>query len=120
MASKTKSDKSNRKAWHESASQAVIESIRKGQLPTLGFLVLAAILLWRTPNEFLPKLWDHLLSWDSVPSILSYSANLILILLWRWHACTVRNIHEPEIKRLSNERTRLQSRVVEVHSSEET
>lgn len=82
----------------------LIESIYKGQLPLAGLIVIFIILFWKYPSEELPALL-HISKFNS---ILGWLMAIFISFTAVYITKRQRRIHSKEIKRISEEKKKLQ------------
>lgn len=107
-------------AVSEAVSKVLVASMSHGQFP-LGLLGLIALyLIFRLPIEDVSKLVFTLYN-DFFANVFGYLLSLILLIACYLHSSWQRQICDLEVKRVSNEKTKLQERDLgdNLESSEE-
>lgn len=107
--SKTIIHKSNGWAMLENV---LVRSIDKGQLPIAGVILIIVILVMRMPEERAYQLVVKILELASNWSITGWILGFIGIFGWIYSTKRLRRLHTYEIRRLSDERTKLQEELI--------
>jgi hypothetical protein len=107
----------NRKTVHESnfwgmVENVLIHSMNKGQLPLAGPILLIMFIILRLPEERVYDLVKQLFSLATVYKVGGWIFFVISIFGWIISAKSMRRSHTLEIRRLSNERTKLQEKLL--------
>lgn len=98
----------------------IVESIKKGQaLPVMVCLVLL-LMIWKTPAEYVPKLWERIFEGQGVYLTTSVLLNILLLLGWGTHARRQRRLAAKEFERMAEERNKMQAERIEIQSSKRT
>ncbi len=107
--------------WAHMLRDVIIESMRKGQLPLLAFAGIAALILYKTPPDYYPSLWQKVFELKGSIMSGSIALNIILTLGWYFHAKGMRRKFRDETARLIVERNDLQKSVgVPIKSSKKS
>jgi|ERR1035438_6958645 hypothetical protein len=109
MAKAAKPVKRKFSAW-QTVRDVLVESMRRGQLPLLSFACVIALILWKTPTDYFPTLWEKV--FEIKGSIMSVSVvlNLVLVFGWYFNAKSLRRRFKDENLRLIDERNVLQEK----------
>lgn len=107
----------NRKIVHESnfwgmVENVLIQSINKGQLPLAGLILIIMFIILRLPEEKVYDLVKQLFNLATVYKVGGWIFFGISIFGWIFSAKSMRRRHTLEIRRLSNERTKLQEKLL--------
>jgi len=94
--------------WAHMFRDVLIESMRKGQLPLLAFAAIFGLILWKTPSDYYPTLWQKVFELKGSIMSGSLALNLILTLGWFFNARSLRKKFRDENARLIEERNELQ------------
>jgi hypothetical protein len=90
----------------------LVQSINKGQLPVAGLILTIMLIIFKLPEERVYDLVVQLFSIASVYKLGGWILFGISIFGWVYSAKSMRRHHNLEIRRLSNERTKLQEKLL--------
>jgi len=90
----------------------LVQSINKGQLPVAGLILTIMLIIFKLPEERVYDLVVQLFSIASVYKLGGWILFGISIFGWVYSAKSMRRHHTLEIRRLSNERTKLQEKLL--------
>jgi len=99
----------------------LITAMSKGQLPLAIFGLILIIICVRMPSDDLSKLVFKILEWATLSRLLGYIIAILALVGWFIHARVQRRIISREIDRISDERNKLQKKLIgsKIISSEE-
>lgn len=89
----------------------LIESMRRGQLPLLAFASILVLVLWKTPNDYYPQLWERAFELRGSIMCASVMLNVFLTFGWYLNAKSLRRRFKDENARIVAERNALQLRL---------
>lgn len=89
-----------------------MRAIDKGQLPILAIVAIILMIIYKMPGEDISKLMFEVASIAHAGVILSYVANVVLIVICVWSCKNLRRVSSAEVKRIGNERTKLQKKLL--------
>lgn len=98
-----------------------IHAISRGQIIPVAMFLMVIVVIFRLPPETLGEIVKDLISKALHYSALGYSFSIIIMLSWYIHMKYLNKIHEQEINRIAEERTRLQEKLTpgDIQSSKE-
>ena len=102
------SRKPNRKSlatWPSVTRDVILRLIATGQLPIGIFGAVVILMVWKTPNEQMGKVWDVLDLFIRRSAGLGYFLSVVVAGGWFVHARFQRSNAETEVRRLSKIRT---------------
>ena len=99
--------------WAQSVRDMVIASMSRGQLPVLGGMFIFGLIVWKMPSEDISKLTFKIFENIINLQLLSFILLLIALPLYFFHVRFIRKEHSKELERMGNEKSELQSLLVE-------
>jgi hypothetical protein len=94
--------------WSSATRDVTLRLIATGQLPIGIFGAVVILMLWKTPNEQMGKVWDVLDLFIRRNAGLGYFLSVVIAGGWFIHARFQRINAEAEVRRLSKIRTKEQ------------
>lgn len=90
----------------------LIASLNKGQFPVAVVAGTSVFMIWRMPNEDVSKLVFLILDGLKTWWLTGYVLSALLAILWFKHSKWQRRIIHAEMKRIGDEKTKLQEKLV--------
>ena len=95
--------------WAQACRDIVVTSMNRGQLPVLGMLAVALLLIWKMPNEEASKLVFEVVASLRRGEMWGYPALLATLAGWFFHTKSMRKSFSAEAERIGREKSDLQS-----------
>jgi len=99
-------DKKRGVTWAQASRDVVIKLITTGQLPLGIFGACLLLIIYKTPDADMPKVWDTVRLFINVHAGLGYLLYIPLMCGWYFHAKFQRRSAETELRRIAPERTK--------------
>jgi hypothetical protein len=94
--------------WAEATRDVFVASINKGQFPLAVAGAIVLMILWRMPNESLGKLIFEVVDLFKTRYLIGYALAVIFLGGWFLHSKILRRVTAEELKRVTDERNKLQ------------
>ena len=95
--------------WAQAVRDIVIASINKGQLPILGMIGIALLVVYRLPEADVSKLALEVIESMRKHELLAYIAEVVTLIAWYVHAGRMRRAFGEEALRIGREKSEIQS-----------
>ena len=76
--------------WVQAVRDIVVTAINRGQLPVLGFVALALLMVYRLPEAAVAELFKDILDSLRNGALTGYGLWVVTIGFWYWHARSMR------------------------------
>jgi hypothetical protein len=93
----------------------IVTSMNRGQLPILGALMLAGLLIFRMPEADISRLVFEIMSSLKAGELWAYVAEFITVGAWFAHAKIMRRMFSKEAERIGVEKSKMQSKAAGVN-----
>lgn len=103
--------KNGRMSWAQAFRDIVVTSMNRGQLPVLGMIAVAMLLIWRLPEEKAGELVFSILAALGQGELWAYVFLVLTIGGWYLHSKWMRKMFSAETKRIGREKSDLQSQL---------
>lgn len=110
MASKEK--KGRGVGFWEMIRDICVTSINKGQFPAVGLVLVILTILWRLPPEDLSVIVFNMIEALKTRYVWGYALSGVLTIGWYFNTRNLRRVHSNEMKRIGDEKTSLQEKVL--------
>ncbi len=98
-------------SWAQAFRDVVVTSMNRGQLPVLGMISVALVLIWRLPEERAAELVFSILAALRRGELLAYVLLVFTLAGWYLHSKWMRKMFSAEAKRIGREKSGLQSQL---------
>lgn len=111
MTKKDSKSRGREVTWAHAARDFLVTAINRGQLPVLGLVLVAIILVVKLPSEEAGSLVERLVHGLEEAHLLGWALELLTILAWFFHAKWMRKGFSEEAARIGREKSDLQNSV---------
>lgn len=110
----TKPAKPTGYTWAQAVRDIVVTSINRGQLPILGMIAVALLVLYRLPEGDIAKLALEVVESLRRGEFWAYLIELATVVAWYVHSRAMRKAFSDEAERIGREKSRVQSQAAGV------
>lgn len=96
-------------SWAQAVRDIVVTSMNRGQLPILGMIGVALLLIWKMPEANAAELVVSIVDGLKQGELVGYLMFVLSIAGWYFHAKWMRKLFSSETKRIGQEKSGLQS-----------
>lgn len=101
--------------WAQAIRDMIVTSMNRGQLPILGALGLAGLLIFRMPEDDISTLVFEILSSLKTGELWAYVAEFFTLGAWFAHAKIMRKMFSKEAERIGVEKSKIQNKATGVN-----
>lgn len=98
-------------SWAQACRDIVVTSMNRGQLPVLGMIAVAMLLIWRLPEEKAGELVFSILAALGRGELWAYVFLVLVLAGWYLHSKWMRKMFSAEATRIGREKSDLQSQL---------
>lgn len=98
--------------WAHAVRDIFVTSINRGQLPVLGMIAVALLMLWKMPADDVSSLASEILHSLQNGELWGYLLFVLTLIGWYSHAKRMRKMFSAEAERIGTEKSRLQEKLV--------
>lgn len=100
--------------WAQAVRDIFVTSMNRGQLPVLGMIAVALLVLYRMPPEGLAALTHEVVTSLKNGELWAYLLELATVVAWYVHARSMRRNFSDEAERIGREKSKIQSQAAGV------
>jgi hypothetical protein len=100
--------------WAQATRDIVVTSINRGQLPILGMIAVALLVLYRLPEGDVGKIALEVIESLKRGELWAYLVELATVIAWYVHSRAMRKAFSEEAERIGREKSRVQSQAAGV------